>query len=106
MAVSSLRLALRLIKVITREAGTAQASAPQNTLPPNKKATDMPVSEEWATASPMKASPFSTTNVPTTAHTMAASPEASKARCMKANPSGSVIKSNMFVCYRPLAISG
>jgi hypothetical protein len=81
---------------MSKEAGTAQASAPQNTLPPNMKATDMPVKDEWATASPMKAIPFSTTKVPTTAQIMATNPAASKARCIKANSKGSLKKSIIF----------
>jgi hypothetical protein len=103
MAVSSRKLARRLIRVMTREAGTAQTSAPQNTLPPKMKATDMPAREEWATASPMKAIPFKTTKAPTRAQTTAANPAASKARCIKRNSRGPIIKSIIQVHLRFLA---
>ena len=42
-----------------------------------------PGNEAWLTASPMNASPLSTTNVPMTAQTMPTTIAATRPRCMK-----------------------
>ena len=57
----------------------------------------MPVSAEWAMASPMKAIPRNTTNVPTTPQAVAARADTNNALCINPYCMGSTIKSIMIV---------
>src|SRR6266540_3463559 len=58
-------------------------------LRPNTNAMATPANDEWASASPINASPFQTTNAPMTAHSTPTITVEANARCMNANWYGS-----------------
>ena len=59
--VSRRRPPRRLIQVISSDAGTIHAKAPQSTFPPRRNDAAIPTSAECARASPMNPRPFNTT---------------------------------------------
>ncbi len=90
---SSLRPDCRLTRLITATITSAATKAPMLGSTPIRTATAMPGRTPWASASPTKVMPRITTQVPMVEVMATASSPATSARCMNANPNGSVSQS-------------